>query len=113
MLPADGILMQSNDLKVDESAMTGESDHVKKTTAQDPILLSGLCLHSQRHYIPLLGTQVVDGSGKMIVTAVGVNSEAGVTMKLLGAVKSEKQKPSRMKAASNSKSCSPRNAPDN
>ena len=30
LLPADGIIIQSNDLKVDESSLTGESDHVKK-----------------------------------------------------------------------------------
>jgi len=41
LLPADGIIIQSNDLKVDESAMTGESDHVKKGETLDPMLLSG------------------------------------------------------------------------
>ena len=28
LLPADGLVMQSNDLKVDESSLTGESDQV-------------------------------------------------------------------------------------
>ena len=42
LLPADGILIQSNDLKVDESSLTGESDHVKKGETSDPMLLSGL-----------------------------------------------------------------------
>ena len=41
LLPADGILIQSNDLKVDESSLTGESDHVKKGENHDPMLLSG------------------------------------------------------------------------
>ena len=41
LLPADGIVIQSNDLKVDESSLTGESDHVKKGEATDPMLLSG------------------------------------------------------------------------
>jgi len=41
LLPADGIIIQSNDLKVDESSMTGESDHVKKSETMDPMLLSG------------------------------------------------------------------------
>ena len=44
LLPADGIIIQSNDLKVDESSMTGESDHVKKGEARDPMLLSGMQL---------------------------------------------------------------------
>jgi len=42
LLPADGIIIQSNDLKVDESALTGESDHVRKGEQIDPVLLSGL-----------------------------------------------------------------------
>lgn len=44
LLPADGILIQSNDLKVDESSLTGESDHVKKGESSDPMVLSGMIL---------------------------------------------------------------------
>lgn len=50
-MPADGILIQSNDLKVDESSLTGESDHVKKGESFDPMVLSGESLgraHSSR-----------------------------------------------------------------
>lgn len=45
LLPADGVLIQGNDLKIDESSLTGESDHVKKTVDKDPMLLSGAFLH--------------------------------------------------------------------
>ena len=41
LLPVDGIVLQCNDLKVDESSLTGESDHVKKGDNVDPVLLSG------------------------------------------------------------------------
>ena len=51
--------------------MTGESDQVKKSTLDDPTLLSG--------------THVMEGSGKMLVCAVGINSQAGIIMSLLGA----------------------------
>uniref|UniRef100_A0A8B9HLS8 Calcium-transporting ATPase n=1 Tax=Astyanax mexicanus TaxID=7994 RepID=A0A8B9HLS8_ASTMX len=71
LLPADGVLIQGNDLKIDESSLTGESDHVKKTMDKDPMLLSG--------------THVMEGSGKMLVTAVGVNSQTGIIFTLLGA----------------------------
>lgn len=78
LLPADGILIQSNDLKMDESSLTGESDHVKKGEKINPFILSG--------------TQVMEGSGKMLVTAVGVNSQAGIIFALLGAAAEEDQK---------------------
>ncbi|MBN3304068.1 AT2B1 ATPase, partial [Amia calva] len=71
LLPADGVLIQGNDLKIDESSLTGESDHVKKNLEKDPLLLSG--------------THVMEGSGKMVVTAVGVNSQTGIIFTLLGA----------------------------
>jgi len=35
-----------------------------------------------------LGTHVMEGSGKMLVTAVGVNSQAGMIFALLGATES-------------------------
>lgn len=35
------MLIQSNDLKIDESSLTGESDHVKKGESFDPMVLSG------------------------------------------------------------------------
>ncbi|XP_053169925.1 plasma membrane calcium-transporting ATPase 1a isoform X3 [Scomber japonicus] len=71
LLPTDGVLIQGNDLKIDESSLTGESDHVKKTQEKDPMLLSG--------------THVMEGSGRMLVTAVGVNSQTGIIFTLLGA----------------------------
>ncbi|KAL3290352.1 hypothetical protein HHI36_023694 [Cryptolaemus montrouzieri] len=77
LLPADGILIQSNDLKVDESSLTGESDHVKKGESFDPMVLSG--------------THVMEGSGKMLVAAVGVNSQAGIIFTLLGAAVDEQE----------------------
>ncbi|XP_036806865.1 plasma membrane calcium-transporting ATPase 2 isoform X8 [Oncorhynchus mykiss] len=81
LLPADGVLIQGNDLKIDESSLTGESDHVKKDADKDPMLLSG--------------THVMEGSGRMLVTAVGVNSQTGIIFTLLGAgepVEEEKKK---------------------
>lgn len=78
LLPADGLIIQSNDLKVDESSLTGESDHVKKGEKTDPMMFSG--------------THVMEGSGKMLVTAVGVNSQTGIIFALLGASSEEGEK---------------------
>lgn len=78
LLPADGILIQGNDLKIDESSLTGESDHVRKSLDKDPLLLSG--------------THVMEGSGRMVVTAVGINSQTGIIFTLLGAGGEEEEK---------------------
>ncbi|XP_053096727.1 plasma membrane calcium-transporting ATPase 3b isoform X5 [Pangasianodon hypophthalmus] len=78
LLPTDGILIQGNDLKIDESSLTGESDHVRKSVEKDPMLLSG--------------THVMEGSGRMLVTAVGVNSQSGIIFTLLGAGEGEEEK---------------------
>ncbi|KAI4887051.1 hypothetical protein NFI96_002117 [Prochilodus magdalenae] len=175
LLPADGILIQGNDLKIDESSLTGESDHVRKSADKDPMLLSvckwmmkwcdlrgwfgsahicircganmqatpnssecpsnlfwitwvhGFCatreidhepettaqwLIGPRHMLPVLqcpvsdltspdealcpashpGTHVMEGSGRMVVTAVGVNSQTGIIFTLLGAGGEEEEK---------------------
>ncbi|XP_061470211.1 plasma membrane calcium-transporting ATPase 3 isoform X5 [Rhineura floridana] len=78
LLPADGVLIQGNDLKIDESSLTGESDHVRKSVDKDPMLLSG--------------THVMEGSGRMVITAVGVNSQTGIIFTLLGAGGEEEEK---------------------
>lgn len=62
---------------MDESSLTGESDQVKKGADVDPMVLSG--------------THVMEGSGKMVVTAVGVNSQAGIIFTLLGAAVDEQE----------------------
>jgi P-type E1-E2 ATPase len=57
LLPADGILIQSNDLKVDESSLTGESDHVKKGESIDPMVLSGM--GNEFYFYKILGFSAV------------------------------------------------------
>ncbi len=56
---------------VDEASLTGESDPIKKSPGSEPWCRSG--------------TAVSEGSGHMLVTAVGVQSEWGKTMALVGA----------------------------
>ncbi|KDO22335.1 calcium-translocating P-type ATPase [Saprolegnia parasitica CBS 223.65] len=70
ILPADGIVFEASELKVDESAMTGESVLIAKhPTGLTPFVLSG--------------TKVMQGMGKMLVLAVGVSSQAGMISALL------------------------------
>ena len=60
---------QGFDVAINESALTGESMLIKKTPESDPFLLAG--------------TQVMEGGGTMIVTAVGENSQQGIILMLL------------------------------
>ncbi|KAF8931760.1 PMCA-type calcium-translocating P-type ATPase [Dissophora ornata] len=66
LLAVDGIILQSHNITCDESSATGESDALKK----DP---------EEKCYI-ISGSKVLDGSGRMLVTAVGSNSFFGKTM---------------------------------
>lgn len=127
-MPADGILIQGNDLKIDESSLTGESDQVKKSLDKDPMLLSGedpvvgaglgwICammgemvaprscvlvlgkkwelrasVLSHRALPAVPGTHVMEGSGRMVVTAVGINSQTGIIFTLLGAGEGDEEK---------------------
>eukprot|EP00668_Euglena_longa_P006784 GGOE01008108.1.p1 GENE.GGOE01008108.1~~GGOE01008108.1.p1 ORF type:complete len:1105 (-),score=368.79 GGOE01008108.1:645-3824(-) len=62
-LPADAVLVKGQDLKVDESAVTGETDVMKKRMDTDPFFISG--------------TNILEGDGVVMVINVGVNSFAG------------------------------------
>lgn len=68
ILSADGIFISGHGIKCDESGATGEPDSIKKgyNDGEDPFFLSG--------------TQVMEGSGKMVVVAVGVHSFNGKTL---------------------------------
>lgn len=68
-IPADGILISSEGLKVNESSMTGESDDIPKKPETDPFILSGC--------------KVQEGQGSMIVIAVGQHSLYGRMMEKL------------------------------
>ncbi|KAL5810528.1 hypothetical protein ACOSQ4_027096 [Xanthoceras sorbifolium] len=67
-VPADGIFMSGHSLVIDESSLSGESEPVN-IYDEKPFLLSG--------------TKVQDGSGKMLVTTVGMRTEWGKLMETL------------------------------
>lgn len=69
LVPADGLFITGYSLLVDESSLSGESEPVN-VYEEKPFLLSG--------------TKVQDGSGKMLVTMVGMRTEWGKLMETLG-----------------------------
>ncbi|CAD8177614.1 unnamed protein product [Paramecium octaurelia] len=83
MFAVDGLMIQGSSVKVDESAMTGESDEIKKLPFSDIIQQSKLPLDNH-HCSPFLisGTKCLDGNGYMLVLQVGQNTVQG-QLKLL------------------------------
>ncbi len=71
-VPADGELLEAVSLKVDESTLTGEP--VCDKTVDEAYFDPDATYPSNRL---LRGTSVIDGYGRMVVTAVGDHSEAG------------------------------------
>ena len=71
---ADGRLIESNSLLIDESSLTGESLAVKKDA--NSVLPVGTPL-AERVNMLYSGTFVTNGNGKMVVTSVGDNTEMG------------------------------------
>lgn len=67
-VPADGVFISGYSLLIDESSLSGESEPVN-IDGEKPFLLSG--------------TKVQDGSGKMMVTTVGMRTEWGKLMETL------------------------------
>ncbi|KAK7430778.1 plasma membrane calcium [Neonectria magnoliae] len=80
IVPVDGIFIEGSSVKCDESSATGESDLLKKVPAatvfQDIQKLDAKEAEKLDPFI-ISGSKVVEGSGKFIVTAVGVNSSYG------------------------------------
>lgn len=71
-IPADGILIEANNLRVDESNFTGEP-YTNKMVTPDPSLPESTY---PRNFL-LRGTIVLEGNALFFVTATGVETEEG------------------------------------
>lgn len=80
-IPADGRLLQSSGLAVDESALTGESVPAKKDG--DYIIADPKTPLAERANMLYSGNYITSGYGKMVITAVGDNTEFGKIAKEL------------------------------
>lgn len=86
-VPADGRIFESASLKIEESALTGESVPVNK-------FIKAIGLEGQKD-VPLgdrknmmyMGSTVVYGRGKAVITSIGMDTEMG---KIAGALSSTK-----------------------
>ena len=90
-VPADGRILENASLKVDESALTGESLGVDKTEEE----ISGEVPLGDRTNMVYSGSFVSYGRGSFLVTAIGMETEVGKIAKLLKST-SEKKTPLQM-----------------
>jgi Ca2+-transporting ATPase len=81
LVPADARLLDAHDLTLDESALTGESVPVAKTTA--PVIESYVAL-ADRVSMAYRGTTVTGGSGLAVVVTTGRHTEVGRVQSLVG-----------------------------
>jgi P-type Ca2+ transporter type 2C len=86
IVPADLRLIESANLRVEEAALTGESEPADKQT--EPIDREGVAL-GDRRCMAYSGTQVTTGRGVGLVVATGMRTELGRIAALLQSVESE------------------------
>ncbi len=86
-VPADGQLLSAEGLRVDQSALTGESHPVFKLPAVGNERES--VPYEERHELVFAGTGVVTGAGALLVTASGMNTQIGTIAHLTQAVVEE------------------------
>ncbi len=85
-IPADGRLVEAAALRVVESALTGESEPVRKDCA--PIQGTDAPLGDRRDMV-FAGTSVAVGRGSFLVTGTGMSTEMGKIADLLASTEDE------------------------
>ncbi|MBD3251507.1 HAD-IC family P-type ATPase, partial [Candidatus Uhrbacteria bacterium] len=74
-IPADGRWIEVRDLRVDESSLTGESVAVSKTATA--LELKSNAIAADVRNAGYTGTTVISGSGTLLVTSIGAETEVG------------------------------------
>ena len=97
IMAADILLIEGNGIKMDESALTGESDAMKKEKFDkcNELLKSG----EKKLPSPLIlsGTNCIEGSGKGIVIAVGEHSQKGIIRRTVDNAQEDSKTPLELK----------------
>ena len=96
-IPADGRIIESTSLKIEEAALTGESVAVDKT--KDILSLNSeekdITIGDRKNMV-YMGSSVVYGRGMVVITATGMDTEMGKIAKVLSETK-ESQTPLQIK----------------
>ena len=79
-VPADARLLAAETVSVDESMLTGESLPVEKSAAT----LEGTRLLAEQENMVFMGTDLIRGSARAVVTATGMHTQIGSIATLIG-----------------------------
>ncbi|MGO3610997.1 MAG: HAD-IC family P-type ATPase, partial [Enterococcus sp.] len=85
-VPADGFVIKANDLRINESSLTGEAEAVWKTLAETEKSTSEDYWREDYVYT---GTLVTTGSGTILVDKIGTETEYGKIGKHLASAEEE------------------------
>ncbi|MBI5588312.1 MAG: HAD-IC family P-type ATPase, partial [Deltaproteobacteria bacterium] len=86
-VPADGRLVDAQAMRVDNSVLTGESKPVYKVS--EPVTDGKGFIWTEVPNLVFAGTTIVSGSGSLVVTATGMDTEIGRVAFLTQAIKPE------------------------
>lgn len=89
-VPADARILESNSLKCEEAALTGESVPSEKSTAALTAAENGDVPLGDRSNMIYMGSTVVYGRGRAVITATGMETEMGKIASALTNVVEEK-----------------------
>jgi len=85
-VPADAVLIDANELKVDESLLTGESVSVDKNVHSSKYDKTGDLDKANHVY---MGTVITTGRGKAIVGSTGMNTQMGKIADMIQSIEEE------------------------
>lgn len=86
IVPADLRLIETNTLKIEESALTGESEACEKDAS---LVLDEKTVLNDRKNMAYMGSVVTYGRGKGVVTSCGMQTEIGKIASALNEIKDE------------------------
>jgi Ca2+-transporting ATPase len=86
LAPADGRLIESVNLRMDEAALTGESEPVEKRS--DALKGEDLPVGDRRNMV-YMGTAVTYGRGMAVITSTGMDTELGHIANMIQSVERE------------------------